>query len=182
MVAFILLSHEQFKKERDSKTMRIRRRLYPRMLPLALLVGVLLSTSPLLAVSNVKLSGVMPLFGDVKSFQISPDGRYAVYLADQDTDEVSDLYSVLLGGGSPVRLNPILPVGRIVFGFRISPDSSRVVYDAFHATASDLNSIELYSVPIGGPAAAEIKLNGTLVAGGLVVILSDQPGQQPSGI
>ena len=109
----------------------------------------------------------MPPFGDVNSFQISPDGRYAVYLADQDTDGVNELYSVLLGGGSPVRLNPILPSGRNVTSFQISPDSSRVVYQANQETAT---VFELYSVPLGGPAAAGIKLNGALVAGGNVCL------------
>jgi hypothetical protein len=52
-----------------------------------------------------------------------------------------------------------------VQGFTISPDSSRVVYLAKHLTATPF---ELYSVPIKGPAAAGIKLNGTLVAGGSV--------------
>ena len=32
------------------------------------------------------------------------------------------------------------------------------------------------------PAAAGIKLNGALVAGGNVVWLRDQPGQQPGGL
>ena len=42
--------------------------------------------------------------------------------------------------------------------------------------------LELYSVPLGGPAAAGVKLNGALVAGGNVVIFSDQPGQQSGGL
>jgi hypothetical protein len=85
------------------------------MMPLAFLLGFLLFAAPLPAASNVKLSGVMPPFGDVTTFQISPDGRYAVYLADQDMDGVFELYSVFLGGGSPIRLNPLLPSGRSVF-------------------------------------------------------------------
>jgi hypothetical protein len=57
-----------------------------------LIVATLWSSPPLQAATNIKLSGVMPAFGDVSFFQISPDGRYAVYLADQDTDEVFELY------------------------------------------------------------------------------------------
>ena len=110
--------------------MRIRKGTYQRIVQLVFLTGFLFSTCPLLAASNVKLSGLMPAFGDVIFFQISPDGRYAVYLADQETDGVNELYSVLLGGGSPVRLNPLLPFGRNVTSFQISPDSSRVVYRA----------------------------------------------------
>jgi Tol biopolymer transport system component len=130
---------------------------------IGLLMVTLWFAHPLQAATNIKLSGVMPAYGDVTSFQISPNGRYAVYLADQDTDGVFELYSVLLGVGAPVRLNPLLPVGRKVTSFQISPDSSRVVYIANQQSAT---VYELYSVPIGGPAAAGIKLNGVLVAGG----------------
>jgi Tol biopolymer transport system component len=136
---------------------------YHRMLQLTFLLGLLCSTCPLLAASNVKLSGVMPPLGDVSASEISPNGRYAVYLADQETDGVNELYSVLLGGGSPVRLNPILPSGRNVTSFQISPDSSRVVYRGDQQTN---NVVELYSVPLRGPAAAGIKLNGALAFNG----------------
>ena len=78
---------------------------------------------------------------------------------------MNELYSVFLGGGSPVRLNPLLPFGRNVTSFQISPDSSRVVYSADQQKAF---VGELYGVPLGGPAAAGIKLNGALVAGGIV--------------
>jgi len=74
--------------------MRIRKRPYQRMLKLIFMMGLFLSAYPLLAASNVKLSGTMPSFGDVNYFSISPSGQYAVYLADQDTDGVLELYSV----------------------------------------------------------------------------------------
>jgi Tol biopolymer transport system component len=135
-----------------------------------LIVATLWSPHSLQAVINIKLNGVMPPFGVVASFQISPDGRYAVYLADQDTSGVTELYSVFLGGGSPVRLNPILSLGRNVTSFQISPDSSRVVYRGNQDTAA---VFELYSVPIGGPAG--IKLNRALVAFGNVVDFKISP-------
>ena len=146
---------------------------YPLFLTIGLIMVTLWSAHSLQAATKIKVSGLMPPFGDVGPiFQISPDGRYAVYLADQDTDGVLELYSVLLGGGSPVRLNPPLPFGRNVTSFRISPDSSRVVYLTDQQTD---NVIELYSVPLGGPAAAGIKLNGALVAGGNVGIFQISP-------
>ena len=78
---------------------------------------------------------------------------------------MSELYSVLLGEGSPIRLNTILPVGGNVIRFRISPDGHRVVYNADQETAA---VFELYSVPLGGPAVDGVKLDGALVAGGNV--------------
>jgi Tol biopolymer transport system component len=141
-------------------------------LTVGLILATLWSAHPLQAATNIKLSGVMPAFGDVNFFQISPDGRYAVYVADQNTDGVNELYSVLLGGGPPIRLNPPLPIGRNVTSFQISPDSSRVVYNADQQTD---NIFELYSVPIGGPASAGIKLNGALIALGNVVDFKISP-------
>jgi Tol biopolymer transport system component len=132
-------------------------------LTVGLITAIFWAPLPLRAATNVKLSGVLTAEGNVSSFQISRDGRYAVYLADQDTDDVPELYSVLLGGGPPVRLNPILLFGRAVTSFQISPDSRRVVY---LADQDDDNVVELYSVPIGGPAAAGTKLNKALVANG----------------
>lgn len=142
------------------------------LLMVGLIVFTLWSAHPLQAAANIKLNGVMPSFGSVIFFQISPDGRYAVYVADQTTDGVNELYSVLLGGGPPIRLNPPLPVGRNVTSFQISPDSSRVVYQANQDTP---NVRDLYSVPTKGPAAAGIKLNGPLVAGGNVLAYSISP-------
>jgi Tol biopolymer transport system component len=136
---------------------------FQKMMPLAFLLGFLFLATPLPAASNVKLSGVMPAFGDVTDFRISPDGRYAVYKADQDTDGVFELYSVLLGGGSPVRLSSLLVTGRSVANFAISPDSSRVV---FRADQDTQGVVELYSIPIAGPAAAGTKLNVPLPPGG----------------
>ena len=110
------------------------------LLTIGLFTAMLWAALPLQAATNVKLSGVMVASGDVSEFQISRDGRYAVYLADQDTDGVPELYSVLLGGGLPVRLNPIFPFGRAVASFQISPDSRRVVYLADQNT----DNFELY--------------------------------------
>ena len=67
---------------------------YPLFLTFGLIMLTLWSVHSLQAATNIKVSGVMPPFGDVDSFQISPNGRYAVYFADQDTDGVSELYSV----------------------------------------------------------------------------------------
>jgi Tol biopolymer transport system component len=141
---------------------------FPLFLTIGWIMVTLWSAPSLQAATNIKVSGVMPPFGDVTEFQISPNGRYAVYLADQDTDGVFELYSVLLGDGATVRLNPILPSGRNVATFQISPDSSRVVYRADQETD---NVYELYSVPLGGPAAAGVKLNVTQVVGDVISFL-----------
>ncbi len=99
--------------------------------------------------------------GDVKDFQISPDGKRTVYRADQDTDGVDELYSVSLEDGPVVKLNSTLVMDGECLGYTISPDSSRVVYLADQDTNEVL---ELYSVPVGGGPVK--KLNGQLVEKG----------------
>ena len=86
-----------------------------------------------------------------------------VYWADQATDNVYELYSVPIAGGTPVKLNGTLVSGGSVQNYQISADSRRVVYWA----SQDSTSVyELYSVPIAG--GTPIKLNGALVSGGSV--------------
>jgi hypothetical protein len=139
---------------------------------------------PILGGSWVKLNTDLVAGRNVGSFQLSPDSSRAVYMADQDTGGVYELYSVPIGGGSvATKLNTPLAAGRNVDSFQISPDSGRVVYEADQQTA---NVLELYSVSIGGPAASGVKLNGNLVANGnvgsfqispinkIVIYISDQ--------
>ncbi len=118
--------------------------------------------------------------GDVKTFKISADGKYVVFIADRDTDEVFELYSVPIHGGTPVKLNGSMPVdGDIYFSepelvqeykFQISSDSLRVVYLA-DQDANDV--VELYSVPITG--GATIQLNQELVTDGDVYSFALSP-------
>jgi len=98
---------------------------------------------------------------DVSSFQISLNGDRVVYRADQDTDEVIELYSVPIGGGEAVKLNDTLTGGGAVISFLISPNGDRVVY---RADQREDNVFELYSVLIeeGGEA---VELSGTLTGG-----------------
>jgi Tol biopolymer transport system component len=156
--------------------MKIQKRIPRQTMAVVFLMGWLFLTCPAAAAINHKLSGTMPPFGDVtSSFQFSPDGRTVVYQADQETDGVVNLYSVLVEGGAPVQLNPLLPSGRSVANFQISPDGSRVVYTA----DQDLDNVtELYSVPIGGPAWAGVKLNSSLVLNGNVQTFGISPDSQ----
>jgi len=86
-------------------------------------------------------------------FLISSDGQQVVYLADQDIDEVFELYSVPLGGGAVTKLNDPLVAGGNVVSFVISPDGQRVVYVANQDTDT---VFELYSVPLGGGTVTKL--------------------------
>lgn len=105
--------------------------------------------------------GIVQLDRDVAMFQISPDGSYIVYLADQDTNEVFELYSVATTGNivSHLPLNDTLVAGGDVEEFQITLDSNRIIYRADQDTN---DKSELYSVPITGGKIA--KLNPPLAA------------------
>jgi Tol biopolymer transport system component len=112
--------------------------------------------------------------GDVcRGFQLTPDGLSVVYKADEDVNEVFELYLVPVDGSlAAIRVSaPLVAGGDVQPGdlyrleqslFRISPDGSRAVYLA----DEDSNEVlELYSVPLDG-SRASVKLNDPLAAGG----------------
>ena len=86
----------------------------------------------------IKLNMALPSGGEVTDvgLQFSPDGSRVLYLADQETNGVIELYSVAAGGGTPVKLNTALPSGGDVYssGIQFSPDGSRVLYRADQET------------------------------------------------
>jgi Tol biopolymer transport system component len=106
--------------------------------------------------------------GSVQSWRIASTGDRVVFLRHADSG-TSELYSVSIAGGAPVKLNgPLPPGGRVkgellYEGYLISPDGSRVVY---RADQDEFQVFELYGVPIGGGTA--VKLNENLPAGGKV--------------
>ncbi len=119
-----------------------------------------------------RLNGPLVAGGDVlgagstsrPSFRVSSDGTRVVYRADQDEDDVPEVYSAWLDGSAgTVRLSGPLELGRAVLeGFQITPDGKQVLYVA-DQTAD--NVFELHSAPIGR-AKGSRKLNGPLVTGG----------------
>jgi Tol biopolymer transport system component len=121
------------------------------------------------ASEGVKLNGALVIGGWVEhGYVVSPDNNRVVYRADQDTDQMTELYSVPLNGpaSAGLKLNGALPAGGdVAFGFDISPDSSYVVY---RADQDSDGVMELYSVPLAGPASAGAKVNGPLTTGGNV--------------
>jgi Tol biopolymer transport system component len=103
-----------------------------------------------------------------RGFKISPDSSLVVYLADQDDNDVQELYSVPIDGGTPTKLNGPLTAGgdvgsRDADPFLISPDSATVVY---YADQEVDETNELFSVPIDG--GTPVKLNSALPSGGSV--------------
>jgi len=82
------------------------------------------------------VSGIMPIYGDVPGdFKVSPDSKYVVYIADQETDGAYELFSAPIDASAPpTRISPLLPTTVEITSFSISPDSSRVIYRADQQT------------------------------------------------
>ncbi len=96
-------------------------------------------------------------------YQISPDSSRVVYFAYQNN--LRDLFSVPLGVANPIPLNvklnnPLNPSFNISWenALIFMPDSSRVIYTSMQTT---VDYVDLYSVPVTGPATAAIKINPT---------------------
>jgi Tol biopolymer transport system component len=107
------------------------------------------------------LNGPLVANGEVDSFDVAPDTGRVVYLADQQTAGVVELYSVQLNGAGAVKLNGSLTGGGDVFSFELSPDGTRVAYLA----DEDLDDVfEMFVTPIDGGGST--KVSGTAVAGG----------------
>ena len=119
------------------------------------------------AAESVKVSALPDDGGHIAGFAVSPDNAHVVYNADQDTQDVRELYSAPLdGSAAPIKLSGEMVEGggldQYNDGFLFSPDGGRVVYRADQDT-DEVN--ELYSVPVDGSAAA-VKLNAELPDGG----------------
>ena len=111
----------------------------------------------------IALHGTANSGRQTRSLELTPDGTRAVYVADDVTNDVDELWSVPIDGSSPpTRLNQAIAGALDVSAdFVISPDGARVVFRA----DADVNELfELYSVPTSGGAV--VKLNGPMVAGG----------------
>lgn len=91
----------------------------------------LLST-PVSGGATAQFHGVTPtggFVGDVLEFQATSDGDHVVYRADQDSDQVFDLFAVDgTGPGTPVNLTSLSSSGDVQPGAVLSPDGGTVVF------------------------------------------------------
>ena len=108
-----------------------------------------------------KVSAPMVSQGIVSpNYDISPNDSKIVYIADQQTDEVQEIFSVNTDGSSNTKINPTLVSNGDVVSFKISSDSQKVVYLADEVT-DGVN--ELFSVNMTG--SSNTKINSNLIAG-----------------
>ena len=114
-----------------------------------------------------RLNEELPIGGSIATtssrtdFRFSNDSGWVVYVADQNEDDVFELFSVPINSGiagTPIRLNSDFSnAGADVVEFQISFNSQQVVY---LADQNNDETFELFSVPIGGGPA--VRLSGDL--------------------
>ena len=88
--------------------------------------------------------------GTVHLWDMSPDGAYAVLIADPPGDGRRDLYSVPLAGGDPVLLRPAEGPAAGVVSFRIAAGSQIVVFATGVLESGSWRQNALYAVPMAG--------------------------------
>lgn len=119
----------------------------------------------------VKLNPELVGGGDVSTFfEWSPDSKYLAYLADQDINEVQELYVVDFGAGAPQparKVNSSLPDGGSVkIGFTWSSTSRWLAYTAANAASAPE---AIFAVDLaGGAPQVPIELSPELPPTGLV--------------
>ena len=111
---------------------------------------------------HVKVSGDMVAGGTIGQYRWSPDGSLLAYCADQDTDNVRELYIANPDGSQRFKGNNPITSGEGVYtDFQWAPDSQ---YIAYRIKSGLVTPYELYTVRSDG--AENTKVNGALVAGG----------------
>lgn len=118
-------------------------------------VGINVYDTTVGAPNSVRVSDLAG-FGEIGAIGWAPDSSALAYLADQDTENVDELYSALPDGSAITKLNPTLAVGASIRTFRWAPDASRIAYQANQNNAS-VNEL-FTSLPDGG---GNVRINPT---------------------
>lgn len=121
-----------------------------------------------------RISDDLSDFGRVESFIISPDGNTVVYLADQETDNLPELFRVPIDGGDVEKINGS-EVEFDVDDYQFSPDSQYVVYTAESRDGSSL-LVEVYSATVAGGQA--VRLSRDLPEQGFISRFAITPDSQ----
>ena len=121
--------------------------------------------------NSTRINPTLAAGESILSYAWAADASRVAYLADQDTDEVFELYSATADGSNNDKLNDTLVADGDVLEYTWAPDSSRVAYRADQASDE---IFELYTATPDGSGTA-VNLNGALAAGGNVLDYSWAP-------
>jgi Tol biopolymer transport system component len=116
------------------------------------------------ATPAVKLNGALVAGGDVTTsdlggppavyFAISADGTRVVYLADEDTDEHRQVYSVPIDASAAPLAISGLHAGRSALSLALTHDGADVLYSTF--TVGDLTQRVLFRAPLDGSTSPQL--------------------------
>jgi Tol biopolymer transport system component len=123
------------------------------------------ATVGIAAAAPVKVSGTMVTGGNVNvsQFAVAPGSvKRAIFLADRETNGLTELWSTPVTGGTTVKLSGTVTAGTTgVVSMRVSPDGNWV---AFVTSTTASASQQLWLVANDGTAAAPVAVSGPLVA------------------
>jgi hypothetical protein len=100
--------------------------------------------------ASTQLNSVSPpnANANVTDFAVTPDGLSVVFRADQDIDQVFELYRTVIAlAPANTKLNSPLVFGMNVTSFGVIPDSSGVIYVADQST---VDVFELFRTVFSG--------------------------------
>lgn len=122
---------------------------------------------------GIRLTPTFSTGGTIVRFALTPDSTRVVYIADQTTANVNELYQVAFSSPQTSnKLNTPLGVGRNVTEFVVSPNSASVVYLADQTTDQ---VFEIYFAQASPSVANGIRLNPALPPGQNVTTFAVTP-------
>lgn len=112
------------------------------------------------------LSGPLVSGGEIITGTLSPNGQWFAYIADQEIDDVAELYVAATDGSGNIKVSgPLQPEGDVAAPIRWSPDSAQIAYlaDAVQDEANEVFVVDVdgtnhrkVSGSIGNPASVEL--------------------------
>lgn len=111
---------------------------------------------------------------DMAVYATTPDGANVVFVIRPNIGEAYEMYSIPIEGplGAETKLNlPLASGGNVTTWITASPNSQWLIYTG---EIENAGTIDLYAVPVMGPASESIKINPGLVMGGNVSKLNNR--------
>lgn len=100
----------------------------------------------------VRLNAPLPAGGFVADFAIDPTSELVVLEGSVETNQLAEVFSVPIGGGTMTKLSGDLSTADGTLGFGITPDGTRVVFGIDRDPSTGTSVRELAITPIdGGP-------------------------------
>lgn len=125
------------------------------------LVALDLATAIETTLSQTSLSGYgLSTVDPGVEFQITPDGLALVYLNDEDTSGIEELYYALLNGAGRHKLNSPIVSRYGLDDFALNPDGSSAYYAAVDASGSGVT--EMHRSVLGTGATSTVAFSGNV--------------------